>query len=73
MQSIRELGTNQMNPPSIISLRGLGGIVGLTPAFSVMEMIRRLKQPVTFSAQVLTPSGTALGGTVDVSLFSDGA
>jgi hypothetical protein len=72
MQSIRDLGTNQMNPPPVISMKGLGGVVGLAPVFSVLDMIRRLELPVSFHADVTTPSGTALGGTVDLTLSSDG-
>jgi len=72
MEGILALGLNQTNPAPIVSIKALGGTVGLTPTFSVLEMIRRLKMPVSFHADVVTPSGTALGGTVDVTLFSDG-
>src|ERR1043166_5795852 len=72
MQRIRGLGTGQTNPEAIISLRALGQMVGLTPPFSTLDMINRLKMPISFHEVVTTPSGTALGGTVDLTLFSDG-
>ena len=72
MQGIRELGVGLSDPPPIISMRGLGAEVGLAPTFGVLDMIRRLQVPVSFHAQVLTPSGTALGGTVDLTMFSNG-
>src|ERR1043166_1418195 len=72
MQSIRALGINQTNPPPVVSIKALGALVGLTPIFGVLEMIHRLKAPVSFHATIVTPSGTALGGTVDLTLFSDG-
>lgn len=72
MQTIRGLGTGLTNPPPIISMRALGASVGLAPTFSVLDMIRRVKAPLSFHADVSTPSGTALGGTVDLTLFSDG-
>jgi hypothetical protein len=72
MQSIRGLGTGQTNPEATVSLRALGQLVGLTPPFSTLDMINRLKMPISFHEVVTTPSGTALGGTVDLTLFSDG-
>jgi hypothetical protein len=72
MQGIRTLGLNQTNPPPVVSIKALGALVGLTPTFSVLEMIKRLKMPVSFHATIVTPSGTALGGAVDLTLFSDG-
>jgi hypothetical protein len=72
MQGILALGSNQTNPAPFVSVKALGAAVGLAPTFSVLETIRRLKTPVSFHADVVTPSGTALGGTVDLTLFSDG-
>ena len=72
MQRIRELGTGLTNPEAPVSLRSLGQAVGLTPPFSTLDMIRRLKMPLTLHQDITTPSGTALGGTVDLTLFSDG-
>ena len=72
MQSIRRLGTGQTNPEATVSLRALGQTVGLTPPFSTLDMIHRLKMPISFHEEITTPSGTALGGTVDLTLFSDG-
>lgn len=72
MQGIRALGTIQSDPEAAISLISLGGMTGLMPSFSVLDMLQRLKTPVSFHAEVITPSGTALGGTVDLTLFSDG-
>ena len=72
MQGIRALGSNETNPTPFIGVRALGATVGLAPTFGVLEMIRRLKMPVGFHADIVTPSGTALGGTVDLTLFSDG-
>ena len=72
MQGIRALGTIQSDPEAAINLHALGALAGLAPEFSVLDMINRLKAPVSFHADVTTPSGTALGGTVDLTLFSDG-
>jgi hypothetical protein len=72
MQRIRGLGTGQTNPEAAVSLRALGQMVGLTPPFSTLDMINRLKMPISFHQEITTPPGTALSGTVDLTLFSDG-
>jgi hypothetical protein len=73
MQSIRSLGTGQTNPEAAVGLRALAQTVGLSPPFSTLDMINRLKMPISFHETITTPSGTALGGTVDLTLFSNGA
>ena len=72
MQSIRGLGTGQTNPEAQVSLRALGRMVGLTPPFSTLDMINRLKMPIHRHEVITTPAGTQLGGSVDLKLFSDG-
>lgn len=72
MQSIRGLGTGQTNPEGVISLRALGQMAGLTPPFSTLDMINRLKMSISFHEVITTPAGTQLGGAVDLTLFSDG-
>jgi hypothetical protein len=72
MQGIRALGTIQSDPEAVISLHALGALAELAPEFGVLDMVNRLKAPVSFHADVTTPSGTALGGTVDLTLSSDG-
>ncbi len=72
MQTIRGLGLGLTDPEPIVSIRALGARVGLSPTFSVLDMIARLKAPISFHDVITTPSGTALGGTVDLTLFSDG-
>jgi hypothetical protein len=72
MQRIRQLGTGLTTPEAPISLKSLAHLVGLTPPFSTLDMIKRLQMPLTFHQGITTPSGTALGGTVDLTLFSDG-
>ena len=44
----------------------------MSPPVSLSRLIDELSAPVSFHANVLTPAGTALGGTADVTLFSDG-
>ncbi len=72
MQRIRDLGIGLANPEATISFRALGEMAGLGLTFSTLDMINRLKMPISFHETITTPAGTALGGTVDLTLFSDG-
>lgn len=72
MKKLRRLALARMEPPAQVSVRALAGSVGLSPPFRVSTLIDALLAPRSFHAVITTPSGTALGGTVDVTVFSDG-
>jgi hypothetical protein len=47
-------------------------MVNLGSPVSLFRLMDVLAEPVTFHSEILTPPGTALGGTVDLTFFSDG-
>ena len=57
MQTIRGLGLGLTDPEPIVSIRALAARVGLSPTFSVLDMIARLKAPISFHDVITTPSG----------------
>ena len=70
--SLRTLTRSQQDVPPSSSLRELAGIVGLTHDVSMNAAVRALAQPISFHADITTPSGTALGGTADLTVARDG-
>lgn len=72
MKSLRNVATAQLNPPSPVSTRALAQMVNMPSPVSLPRLIDALMAPVSFHANITTPAGTALGGTVDLTLFSDG-
>jgi hypothetical protein len=72
MKSFRSVATAQLNPPSLVSTRALAQMVNMPSPVSLSELIAALMAPVSFHTDITTPTGTALGGTVDLTLFSDG-
>lgn len=73
MKSFRSVATAQLNPPSLISTRALAQMVSLPLPMRLSQLIDALMKPVSFHADIVTPAGTALGGTADLTLFSDGS
>ena len=72
MKSVRSVVMAQLAPPPQISLGALAQAAGVSAPASVAHLLGVLQQPVHFHADIVTPAGTALGGTADVTLFSDG-
>jgi hypothetical protein len=72
MKSLSNIATAQINPPSPISLKEIARKVNMSAPLSLSRLINELEAPVSFHADITTPAGTALGGTVDLTLFSDG-
>jgi hypothetical protein len=72
MKSFRNVATAQLNPPSQISTKALAQMASIPSPVSMSQLINALMAPVSFHADITTPAGTALGGTVDLTLFSDG-
>lgn len=72
MKSLRGVATAQQNLPPLVSIRDLAHRAGMQSPVSLSSLIDSLLAPVTFHSQISTPSGTALGGTVDVTLKNDG-
>lgn len=72
MKSLRPVATAAQIVPQVVSTRALAGLVGMVPPFSVSKLIDALLAPVSFHADITTPSGTALGGTVDITLSNNG-
>lgn len=72
MKSFRNVAIAQLNPPSLVSTRALAQMVNLPSPVSLSQLIDALMAPVSFHADITTPAGTALGGTVDITLFGDG-
>lgn len=71
MSSIR----NALGNRNAASLRSVANEVGLAPPLSLKALISALKhrQTVSFHQEVVTPSGTALGGDVDITFRGDGS
>ena len=72
MKSLRSVATAQLDPPPQTSVKALAGTVNLRVPVSVKALIAALSAPVSFHGDIRTPAGTALGGTADITLFSDG-
>ena len=72
MKRFRAVATARQIPTAPVSARALAQMVNMPPPVSVTQLIAALLAPVTFHADITTPAGTALGGTVDLTLFSDG-
>lgn len=72
MKSFRTIATARQTPTAPASTRALAHMVNMPSPVSVSRLIAALLAPVTFHANITTPAGTALGGTVDLTLFSDG-
>lgn len=61
------------DPPDIISTRQLAAIAHFGASFSVTSLIDTLLAPVTYSTEIVTPSGTALGGSATLTMSGDGS
>src|ERR1700722_11472808 len=72
MESLRSVASASQITPTLIRVRALAGIVGMTGTISLSKLLEGLLAPVSFHANITTPSGTALGGTVDITLSNDG-
>src|SRR5580765_4369790 len=72
MKSLSNIATAQLDPPSPVSVRALARMVKIPSPVSSSQLIDALMVPVSFHADITTPAGTALGGTVDIKLMSDG-
>lgn len=72
MKSFRAIATARQTPTAPASTRALAQMVNMPSPVSVTQLIAALLAPVSFHANITTPAGTALGGTVDLTLFSDG-
>jgi hypothetical protein len=72
MESLRSVASASQITPTLIRVRALAGIVGMTGTISLSKLLEALLAPVSFHANITTPSGTALGGTVDITLSNNG-
>ena len=72
MKSFRDIATAQLDPPPVVGARALARMVNVPAPVSLSRLLAVLSNPVTFRANIVTPSGTALGGTVDLTVSSDG-
>src|SRR3954447_7401640 len=79
MKSLRETAKSGGVTGPLPGVRALGQRFGLTPPFTVQQLMGAMgakpagpTEEAKFSQQVITPTGTALGGTVDLTLRSDG-
>ena len=72
MKSFRNIATAQINSHPLVSAKELARMVNISTQFSLSRLIDELMAPISFHEVITTPAGTALGGTVDLSLFSDG-
>ncbi len=73
MKSFRQIATAQQQPASTVSARALARSAGVPLPTGLSHLIDALSAPVSFHQVVVTPSGTALGGTVDVTVSRDGS
>jgi len=72
--AIKEAALRKTKPDSPISIRKMAGNMGLNPPISLIELFRMIEpEERTFHADVVTPAGTALGGTVDMVLGNNGS
>jgi len=72
MKSLRSVTNREQDLPQRSSVRELASRVHAPAPVGLSGLIDKLLAPVSFHADVTTPSGTALGGTVDLTLFGDG-
>jgi hypothetical protein len=71
--AIREAISRQTATDVPISGRRLAQRAGLNPPISFLELFGRIAfDEVSFTSSVVTPAGTALGGSVDITLRSNG-
>jgi hypothetical protein len=72
MKSFRDVATAQLAQSSPVSARALAQMAHMPSPVSLSRLIDALMAPVSFHGDITTPAGTALGGTVDLTLRSDG-
>lgn len=72
MTSVRSVVSAKLQPDPVTSLRALATSACMGGQASVTALLGELAKPVIFHSDITTPAGTALGGTLDLSLFSDG-
>lgn len=71
--AMKEAALRAAAPDSPISARRLAQHVGLNPPISFIALFGMVEpEKVTFHSNIITPSGTALGGSVDMTLLSNG-
>ena len=58
MKSLRSVATAQLDPPPKTSVKALAGTVNIHSPASVTAIIAALSAPVSFHADIRTPSGT---------------
>ena len=73
MKSFRQIATAQQETPSTVSARALARSAGVPLPCGLSHLIDALSAPVSFHEVIVTPSGTALGGTVDVTVSRAGS
>jgi hypothetical protein len=74
MKSVLEAAKLAGASASPISLRAVALRYGLEAPISILNLVGLMESPpVTFHQDVVTPSGTALGGWVEMTLRSDGS
>ena len=72
MKSLRAAAAALQDPPPQTSIRATAAALNLPSPISVSNLAGVLLVPVSFHADITTPSGTALGGTVDLTIASNG-
>src|SRR4051812_34155869 len=79
MKSLRESAKRGGIPAPLPGVRALGQRAGLTPPFTVWQLMGAMEtkppmlvEEAKFRGQIITPTGTALGGFVDLTLRSNG-
>lgn len=72
MKNLRPVATATQIAPQIVSARALAGLVSMASPISVSKLIDALLSDLKFHSDITTPSGTALGGTVDITLSNNG-
>lgn len=72
MNSLRQLAFSSQTPPDTASVRTLGKQAFMPSDISLLALLKVLTSPVHLQAEVVTPTGTALGGNVDIFLAFEG-
>lgn len=72
MKSLRRVASAQQDLPPQFSTNALARMVNIPRPVSLSRLLSALLDPVSFHGDITTPAGTALGGTVDLTLHSDG-
>jgi hypothetical protein len=72
MKSLRAAAAALQDPPPQTSVRGLSSGLNLPQPISLKNLVGVLLTPVSFHGDITTPSGTALGGTVDLTIAPSG-